>query len=151
LVLLNERKKQPFIGYVGIPGGKLDFSKTPLQQAKEEFLEETGLSGELELKAIANYVTHNLDEDNTSHHMIGFFYIAKNLTGELIEDNREGKCFFAKKNSIKTYQCYPDTPLMIQKCLDNEELFFVNVYREQQKGAFISAKINKESEIEENN
>jgi ADP-ribose pyrophosphatase YjhB (NUDIX family)/predicted transcriptional regulator len=144
LILLNERKKQPFLGYVGIPGGKLDFSKTPLEQAKEEFLEETGLEGKLELSAIANYTTYNHDDKETSHHMIGFFYIAKELKGTLIEDNREGRCFFAKRKEIPTYNCYPDIPLMIEKCLESKQLFYADIYREQKDGTFLSVDIREE-------
>jgi len=48
-VLMNLRKKQPFLDYLGIPGGKIDFGVETKKQAEIELLEETGISAKLEL------------------------------------------------------------------------------------------------------
>jgi hypothetical protein len=37
-ILFNERKKQPFLGYIGLPGGKLDFGESIPEQAAKELV-----------------------------------------------------------------------------------------------------------------
>lgn len=42
-VLLLRRRKEPYKGYLALPGGKIEFGETPLQAAVREAHEETGL------------------------------------------------------------------------------------------------------------
>ncbi len=136
-VLVNIRKKQPFMDYLGIPGGKLDFGNTTIEQAKKEFLEETGLSGDLSLKLITNYITLNLDDCKVSHHMIGFFYRADNLKGELIEKNREGENSFITLNKALELNHFPDFPIFSKILLENKsEIKFQEAIRKIKDGKF---------------
>ena len=43
-LLMHRRKKQPFLNYVGLPGGKLEMGERVEEQAIQEFLEETGFT-----------------------------------------------------------------------------------------------------------
>lgn len=115
-ILVNKRLKQPFLGYVGIPGGKLDMGNGLEEQAKEELLDETGLIGDLELKVISNYVT--FEKENIAHHVVAFTYIATNLKGELIDKHREGENFFIKKEELEKYKLYPDIPKLVELCFE---------------------------------
>jgi len=42
-LLLIRRTKAPYKGYLGLPGGKMEAGETPLDAARREMLEETGL------------------------------------------------------------------------------------------------------------
>ena len=117
-ILVNIRKKQPLFNYLGIPGGKVEFGKTLLEQAKEEFLEETGLEGDLDLKLIMNLITMNEDTEKTQHHVTGFFYLAKNLRGKLIDSNREGENIFMSLDETEKYPKYPDFEFFTKKLLE---------------------------------
>jgi len=44
-VLLVRRAKMPFDGYWSLPGGSVEPDETPLQAAKRELAEETGIRG----------------------------------------------------------------------------------------------------------
>jgi len=129
-ILVNIRKKQPFLNYLGIPGGKVELGKTIEEQAKEEFLEETGLEGELKLKLIMNLITINEETNNANHHVTGFFYLATNLKGKLIEKNREGENLFLEQKECNKYPRYPDFDYFTTKLLDeSKELIFKEAKR----------------------
>jgi len=136
-ILVNKRLKQPFLDYVGIPGGKLDFGNNLIEQAKEEFLDETGLSGDLELKVISNFVTY--EGKNIAHHVIGFTYIATNITGKLKEKHREGENFFIQKSKLTEYKIYPDLPKLIDSCF-SEGITEISGKRFIENGEFIGIK-----------
>jgi ADP-ribose pyrophosphatase YjhB (NUDIX family) len=124
-ILVNERKKQPFLGYVGIPGGKLDWGKRVPEQAAQELMEETGLSAKkLELKLITNYRTLDKDKNELTHHVIGFFYLATGIKGTLKEDDREGRNFFTTPKQAKKLKRYPDFDFFVKTLLESKTLVF---------------------------
>lgn len=133
-ILVNKRLKQPFLGYVGIPGGKLDLGNDLLPQAQEEFLDETGLSGELELKVISNYVTY--EGEDIAHHVVGFTYVARNLSGKLKEKHREGENFFINKSELLEHKVYPDIPKLIESCFI-EGISKISAKRFVENGEFV--------------
>lgn len=53
--LIHHRLKEPFYGWYGSNSGKIRWGESPLDAAKREFLEETGLSGKFFLKGIVHY------------------------------------------------------------------------------------------------
>ncbi|OGM11413.1 hypothetical protein A2Z22_00850 [Candidatus Woesebacteria bacterium RBG_16_34_12] len=59
--LVHRRLKQPFYGWYGSHSGKIRWGETPLECAKRELLEETGLSGNFNLKGIIHY--HHFHKD----------------------------------------------------------------------------------------
>ncbi|PLW80107.1 hypothetical protein C0585_04295 [Candidatus Woesearchaeota archaeon] len=135
--LFNLRKKQPFIDTLGLPGGKIDVGNSTVEQAEIEFLEETGLKGELKLKLITNYITIDENTNEVSHQMVGFFYIATKLIGELIELTREGKNIFLTLEQAKNYKRYPDFEMFTSELLKEEEtLKFVEAKRYIKDGKF---------------
>jgi len=59
--LVHRRLKEPFYGWYGSHSGKVRWGETPLECARREFLEETGLSGKFTLKGIVHY--HHFHKD----------------------------------------------------------------------------------------
>jgi ADP-ribose pyrophosphatase YjhB (NUDIX family) len=137
-ILVNERKKQPFLGYLGLPGGKLDFGKTLPEQAAIELLEETGLSADkFELKLITNYRTFDEDKNELSHHVIGFFFLAIGVKGMLKEEDREGKNLFITLKQAKKMKRYPDFDIYYTKeILESKKIVFKEANRYIKNGEF---------------
>lgn len=59
--LIHHRLKEPFYGWYGSHSGKTRWGETPLEAAKREFFEETGLTGEFILKGIVQYLHFHQD------------------------------------------------------------------------------------------
>ncbi len=70
--LFQERLKNPYFGFWGLPSGKIRWGETIVQTAERESMEETGLSADFEVAGV--YHEHVIQEE----------------TGELLED----KIFF---------------------------------------------------------
>jgi ADP-ribose pyrophosphatase YjhB (NUDIX family)/predicted transcriptional regulator len=51
-LLFQQRLKQPYFGYWGLPSGKLRWGETIVDGAARELLEETGLIAKLEIKGV---------------------------------------------------------------------------------------------------
>jgi ADP-ribose pyrophosphatase YjhB (NUDIX family) len=136
-ILVNERKKQPFIGYIGLPGGKIDFGNSIPEQAATELLEETGLiASKLDLKLITNYRTIDKEKNELTHHVIGFFYLATGIKGTLKVDDREGKNMFLTLNQIKKLKKYPDLDFLIKTLIESKVLIFKEAKRYTKNGEF---------------
>jgi ADP-ribose pyrophosphatase YjhB (NUDIX family) len=124
-ILVNERRKQPFLGYIGIPGRKLDFGSRVPEQAAQELLEETGLSAKkFELKLITNYRTFEEDKKELTHHIIGFFYLVTGVSGTLKENDREGKNMFMTLKQAQKLKRYPDFDFFTKTLLESKTLVF---------------------------
>lgn len=108
-ILIHRRLKEPFYGWYGSHSGKIRWGETPLDCAKREFLEETGLSGEFSLKAIVHY--HHLHKDGRFLEDKYFWvFFVNNVSGDLREKVPEGeniwmteKEFRKLKNVFATY------------------------------------------------
>lgn len=59
--LVHRRLKEPFYGWYGSHSGKIRWGEKPLDTAKREFLEETGLTGDFKLKGIVH--SHDFHKD----------------------------------------------------------------------------------------
>lgn len=51
-ILFQQRLKQPYFGFWGLPSGKLRWGETIIEGAARELMEETGLTAQLELKGV---------------------------------------------------------------------------------------------------
>jgi ADP-ribose pyrophosphatase YjhB (NUDIX family) len=135
-ILVNIRKKVPFYDYAGIPGGKIEMGSSPINSAREEFFEETGLKADFKLSAISNYNTYN--DDELMHHVIAFTYLATNTSGELIKSNREGENKWMTLEEFKKQKRYPELETFFEKILENRnEIHFFNVNRFQEDDEFV--------------
>ncbi len=88
--LVHKRLKEPFFGWYGSHSGKVKWGETPLECAKREFLEETGLFGEFELKGIVHYL-HNYIDGRLLEDKYFWVYKIKNVSGQLKEKVPEGE------------------------------------------------------------
>jgi len=138
LILVNKRKKQPFMNFVGIPGGKVEYGHSLPRQAREEFFEETGLSAEnVELKLVTNYRTVDEDSGELTHHVVGFFFLATGLSGDLVKENREGHNVFIKLSDASSLEKYPDFDFFTEVLLsDNKNIVFQEADRYVKDGKF---------------
>ncbi|MCF7799053.1 NUDIX domain-containing protein [Candidatus Woesearchaeota archaeon] len=137
-ILLNKREKQPFMDYVGVPGGKVEFGSLLPEEAAREFLEETGLTAEkFELKHITNYRTYDKPTGELTHHVIGFFFLATGITGELKDRTREGSNFWTTVEETKKMLMYPDFPSFSTALLEGKEITFAQADRFAEDGHFV--------------
>jgi 8-oxo-dGTP pyrophosphatase MutT (NUDIX family) len=88
--LVQERRKHPYFGFWGFPGGKIRWGETIMQAAARELREETGLSADLEHKGV--YHEHVIEtesgrllEDKVFHVIHG-----TNARGELLSSFDSG-------------------------------------------------------------
>lgn len=130
-LLIHERKKQPFFGYHGISGGKVEHGLSCLDTAKKEFFEETGLDGDFDLRVVAQKMTFNDETSEVIHHIIAYYYICRNFKGELLKESREGinrwmpfEEFLKKKKRFLAHE------VTIPKILENDgvSIIFVKEY-----------------------
>ncbi len=139
-ILINVRKKEPFYDYIGIPGGKMEFGSYPLKTAKEELMEETGLTGTLSLAGISNYNTYN--DGELIHHIVAFTYVCLRCKGELKKHNREGDNKWIPRRDLSNYLHYPELVHFITTIVsDTSKVHFFNINRFQKNGVFEDIKI----------
>jgi 8-oxo-dGTP pyrophosphatase MutT (NUDIX family) len=107
--LIHQRLKEPFYGWYGSHSGKVRWGETPLEAAKREFLEETGLTGDFELKSIS-HVRHTHTDGRFLEDKYFWVFMITNLEGELREEVEEGKNiwmtekeFIAKEHTFSTF------------------------------------------------
>lgn len=109
-ILIHQRLKEPFYGWYGSHSGKIRWGETPLECAKREFKEETGLSGSFTLKGIVHY--HHFHKDGRLLED-KYFWVFRidDVKGELKGQVLEGKNiwmdefkFKKLKNTFATYE-----------------------------------------------
>lgn len=103
--LIHQRLKEPFYGYYGSHSGKVRWGEKPLDTAKREFLEETGLSGEFFHKGIV-HVLHFHKDGRFLEDKYFWVYRIENTKGELKEDVMEGKNIWLTE---KAFRALPNT------------------------------------------
>ena len=98
--LVHQRLKEPFYGWHGSHSGKVRWGETPIECAKREFIEETGLTGDFKLKGIVHY--HHFHKDGRLLED-KYFWVFKieNTKGELKIDVPEGKNIWMTENEYK--------------------------------------------------
>lgn len=138
LLLVNKRAKQPFMDYIGIPGGKVEFGGSMPQEAAKEFVEETGLKADnLTLRLIINFRTYDKKTNELTHHVVGFFFLATDLSGDLIESNREGDNLFISRDDALKEKTYPDFDFFTKQMLSDGSLEFKEINRFTSNGDFV--------------
>ncbi|MBU3668733.1 MAG: NUDIX domain-containing protein [Candidatus Taylorbacteria bacterium] len=71
--LLYKRDKEPFVGYVGFPYGKIHLEERVAEAAKRELIEKTGFETELVHKGDM-YITAHSEVELISHMLCHIFY-----------------------------------------------------------------------------
>lgn len=83
--LMQERHKHPFFGFRGFITGKVKIGESIAETAKRELREETGLTAEVEPKAIQHERIFSKGSNNLLEDKNFFIFAASNPTGNLIE------------------------------------------------------------------
>ncbi|MCH8519260.1 MAG: NUDIX domain-containing protein [Nanoarchaeota archaeon] len=90
-VLLQKRKKQPYLGIINIPGGKVQFGESIYDAGIRELYEESKLKTNLiQLRLIDEVRTYDLDNILFAH-IIAYTYVCYDFEGELEKENLEGE------------------------------------------------------------
>lgn len=98
--LVHRRLKEPFYGWYGSHSGKIRWGETPLECAKREFLEETGLTGDFTLKSIAHY--HHIHKDGRFLEDKYFWvYFVTNVKGNFKAKVPEGENIWMTEKEIR--------------------------------------------------
>ena len=132
-VLMQKRKKQPFIGLYALPGGKIESGTTSKEQAAIEFFEECGLKADLDLFSISETLTYDENKE-LKHHMISFEYLATSFSGELIKHTREGNNEWVSLKELDSIPTFPTAKYFIKKAIERKEKLEYFVIRRFMKG-----------------
>jgi len=136
--LLYHRLKEPYYGFYGFPGAKLDFGEEILTAANRELKEETGLDGQGKIISIFNVKT--FESDNPLAHFTQFVVLFDNTSGELIHSSREGEYSLENKQRFDELhsqnKLFPDAMLIIDKIVKDKSVHLYELIIRQGKDTF---------------
>lgn len=89
--LFQERLKNPYFGFWGLPSGKIRWGETILETALRESLEETGLSADFTVAGVYHEHVQSKESGDLLEDKIFFVVNGKDTTGTLITDFEGGK------------------------------------------------------------
>jgi 8-oxo-dGTP pyrophosphatase MutT (NUDIX family) len=102
-LLVQQRLKQPFYGFWGIPTGKIRWGETIVETAQRELKEETGLDcTDPKFYGIHHKIDLSQETNEILEDKIFFEILCFNPTGEVIEDFPGGKNRFVTQAEIPT-------------------------------------------------
>jgi ADP-ribose pyrophosphatase YjhB (NUDIX family) len=86
-ILLIKRNTRPFVGYWGLPGGRMDPGETIEQTVVREVKEETGLTVTIVSK-VGEYIEKGV-KDDVEYEYYPTCFVVKPVGGELIKQESE--------------------------------------------------------------
>ena len=105
-ILCQQRLKEPFYGYWGLPSGKINFGWNPKECAVRDLKEEAGLDAEeVELRDIE--FTKSFDGEKLLHHHIMFTYEVTKFSGALKERTHKAVNRFLTLDEINNEKRFP--------------------------------------------
>lgn len=124
--LVHHRLKEPFYGWYGSHSGKIRWGEIPLQTAKREFLEESGLTGEFTLKGVVHY--HHFHKDGRLLEDKYFWvYRVDNAKGKLKEKVPEGENIWITESQYRKIKNVFATIDEIKKVINGKKLIYKDV------------------------
>lgn len=123
--LVHQRLKEPFYGWYGSHSGKIRWGENPLECAKREFLEETGLTGKFSLKGIVHY--HHFHKDGRLLED-KYFWVFKitDTKGDLIVNVPEGKNVWMSAKEYKSLKNTFATLKEIEDVIESKEMIYID-------------------------
>jgi len=123
-MLVHQRLKEPFYGWYGSHTGKIRWGENPLEAAKREFLEETGLTGDFVHKGIT-HIFHVHKDGRFLEDKYFWVYRIENVKGELKEEIEEGKNIWMDEKKFRklknTFANYDE----IVEVIDSKKLVYL--------------------------
>lgn len=124
-ILIHRRLKEPFYGWYGSHSGKIRWGETPLDCAKREFKEETGLTGKFVLKGIVHY--HHFHKDGRLLEDKYFWvFRVNNISGKLKEKVPEGENIWMGEKEFKKLKHTFATYEEIAEVIDGKALVYID-------------------------
>jgi ADP-ribose pyrophosphatase YjhB (NUDIX family) len=129
-VLLQERRRNPFIGDIASVSGKVRHGEKIEIAAARNLKIESGLIGEFKLRGVIRKIRLDLDGDLLEDI---FFHVCStnNPTGELIEENTSGKNYWAEYDDLikasRNNKGDGDEPMKIYQYIKEgkQDLFYI--------------------------
>lgn len=144
-VLLQKRKKQPYLGIINIPGGKVQFGESTHDAGIRELYEESKLTiNSMKLKMIDEVRTYNHNKHIFAH-IIAYTYVCREFDGKLEKENQEGEMKWYSLNEIQYVEdIFPNLKKTIPKLLNTQHLIVQETKRFMDvEGNFIKYEIEK--------
>ena len=123
--LVHKRLKEPFFGWYGSHSGKVKWGETPLECARREFLEETGLAGDFKLKGIVHYL-HTHKDGRLLEDKYFWVYKIENVSGQLKERVPEGENVWMNEKEYRGLKNVFATFDEIKEVLDSKKLIYLD-------------------------
>lgn len=135
-VLLLKRIKEPFKGFYGFPGGKIERGEHVEEAVIREIKEETGIDAQfVKIKAIVS--EHVYEESALKHHFMLYFCICKALT-EFLPEQAESETVWLDYTR----------PIQIEKVIPSDRALIEEILVKNKEGYFTSKLNNHENSIE---
>ena len=124
-ILIHQRLKEPFYGWYGSHSGKIRWGEIPVECAKREFEEETGLAGDFKLCGIVHY--HHFHKDGRLLED-KYFWVFKivNVVGDLKIEVPEGKNIWMDEVEFKNLKNTFTTFEEIVEVIDSKKLIYID-------------------------
>jgi len=124
-ILIHQRLKEPFYGWYGSHSGKIRWGENPIDCARREFEEETGLSGDFNLKGIVHY--HHYHKDGRFLEDKYFWvFVINNTIGDLKVKVPEGKNVWMDENKFKKLKNTFSTFEEIIEVIDSKKILYID-------------------------
>jgi 8-oxo-dGTP diphosphatase len=103
--LLYRRSRQPLIGMVGFPYGKIHLGETVAAAAVRELSEKTGLWAELSHRGdgYINIYNHGQPVSQILFHL----FIGRNVSGQLLPKTKQGEAFWKNPKDLAAGELIP--------------------------------------------
>ncbi len=88
--VFQERLKNPYFGYWGLPSGKIRWGETIIETARRESLEETGLDGEFKVMGVYHEHVTQAETGDMLEDKIFFVVLGTNMHGAFLPDFEGG-------------------------------------------------------------
>ena len=122
--LIHQRLKEPFYSWFGSHSGKVKWGENPLEAAKREFLEETGLTGSFTHKGIT-HVIHKHEDGRLLEDKYFWSYLIENTKGKFIKEVEEGKNLWVTEKEYRKIKNKFATFDELEEVLGSKKLVYV--------------------------
>lgn len=114
-VLLYERMRQPFIGALEFPSGKIHHGQSLHEAANREMLEKTGYKDiDLDLRGSIS-ITSGEEDGIASYSVIGFVWMGS-VTEKLVHEDVGGRAYWADLSDQDFDEFIPGTRQVVEVC-----------------------------------